>query len=133
MFFDETGQAIVTNSFPMVPGLFNHYFQWSRTIKRWNGFYHFIILSVLSSSGSDGKLSTTYHYHCRAIQYGAIIVAGNFLPAEEAEALSLHAMDRANIAMKGLMKWFDEAEEGSNETVKKLGFTNKFLKIFESF
>ena len=75
------------------------------------------ILSVLSSSGSDGKLSTAYHYHCRAIQYGAIIVAGNFLPAEEAEALSLHAMDRANIAMKGLMKWFDEAEEGSNETV----------------
>ena len=73
------------------------------------------ILSVLS--GSDGKLSTAYHYHCRAIQYGAIIVAGNFLPAEEAEALSLHAMDRANIAMKGLMKWFDEAEEGSNETV----------------
>ena len=91
------------------------------------------ILSVLSSSGSDGKLSTAYHYHCRAIQYGAIIVAGNFLPAEEAEALSLHAMDRANIAMKGLMKWFDEAEEGSNETVEKLGFTNKFLKIFESF
>ena len=73
------------------------------------------ILSVLS--GSDGKLSTVYHYHCRAIQYGGIIVAGNFLSAEEAETLSLHAMDRANIAMKGLMKWFDEADEGSNETV----------------
>ena len=45
MFFDETGQAIVTNSFPMVPGLFDHYFQWSRTIKRWNGFYHWSGLS----------------------------------------------------------------------------------------
>ena len=75
------------------------------------------IMSVLSSSGSDGKLSTAYHYHCRAIQYGAIIVAGNFLLAEEAETLSLLALDRANIAMKGLMKWFDKAEEGSNETV----------------
>ena len=75
------------------------------------------IMSVLSSSGSDGKLSTVYHYHFAAIQYGAIIVAGNFLLAEEAETLSLLAMDRANIAMKGLMKWFDKAEEGSNETV----------------
>ena len=46
------------------------------------------ILSVLSSSGSDGKLSTVYHYHCRATQYGGIIVAGNFLSAEEAETLS---------------------------------------------
>ena len=45
------------------------------------------IMSVLSSSGSDGKLSTVYHYHFAAIQYGAIIVAGNFLLAEEAETL----------------------------------------------
>ena len=37
------------------------------------------IMSVLSSSGSDGKLSTVYHYHFAAIQYGAIIVNCNYL------------------------------------------------------